>query len=343
MPAGKKLSIQETIRQRQGDAFVGRTEELKRFRDNLALSIDSDQRCFVFAISGQGGVGKTSLLHRFRRIAAEDGALSALTDHGETDVIEAMARIATQLAEQGFPLKEFESQHRAYLQLKQRLEADPEAPQGISMILGRALAKGALHLGRSVPGGDIIVGMLDEDAIQKKSGEMISSMLEKIGNKNELRLAQDLIGALTPLFLSDLSQVAEQRQVVLCFDTFERTGAFLEPWLIAVLEGRYGDLSPNVVLVIAGCNDLDPNHWNPYNSVLVRMPFEPLEEPEARDFLARKGVQNEEVVEVILRLSGRLPLLLATLAEEAPSDPSKVGDPSGVAVERFLRWVESPR
>jgi tetratricopeptide (TPR) repeat protein len=49
------------------------------------------------------------------------------------------------------------------------------------------------------------------------------------------------------------------------------------------------------------------------------------------------------VVEVILSLSGRLPLLVATLAAESPDDPEKVGDPSGKAVERFLKWVEDPK
>ena len=41
-------------------------------------------------------------------------------------------------------------------------------------------------------------------------------------------------------------------------------------------------------------------------------------------------------------MSGRLPLLLATLAENHPSDPDLVGDPTGNAVERFLKWEADP-
>ena len=36
-------------------------------------------------------------------------------------------------------------------------------------------------------------------------------------------------------------------------------------------------------------------------------------------------------------------LLVATLAAEHPTDPNQVGDPSGTAVERFLKWVEDPQ
>lgn len=48
------------------------------------------------------------------------------------------------------------------------------------------------------------------------------------------------------------------------------------------------------------------------------------------------------MIDVILALSGRLPLLLATLAAESPADPDKVGDGTGTAVERFLKWIEDP-
>src|SRR6185437_11475310 len=36
----------------------------------------------------------------------------------------------------------------------------------------------------------------------------------------------------------------------------------------------------------------------------------------------------------------RLPLLVATLATGSPDNPNRIGDPSGTAVERFLKWEE---
>ncbi|MEU9236087.1 hypothetical protein [Streptomyces subrutilus] len=41
---------------------------------------------------------------------------------------------------------------------------------------------------------------------------------------------------------------------------------------------------------------------------------------------------------LILRLSGRLPVLVSTLAEAQPQTVEEIGDPSGTAVERFLKF-----
>ena len=76
---------------------------------------------------------------------------------------------------------------------------------------------------------------------------------------------------------------------------------------------------------------------------MAHLPLDPFTEEEARHYLARKGIADEQVAKVILYLSRRLPLLVATLATEIPNDPAKVGDPTGEAVERFLKWMEDPR
>ena len=70
--------------------------------------------------------------------------------------------------------------------------------------------------------------------------------------------------------------------------------------------------------------------------------MEPFSEEEAREYLNGKGITDSKIVEVILRLSGRLPLLVATLATQSPSDAEHVEDPADTAVERFLKWVDDP-
>src|SRR5205823_647582 len=54
------------------------------------------------------------------------------------------------------------------------------------------------------------------------------------------------------------------------------------------------------------------------------------------------GVVAEPVVEEVLRLTGGLPLLVSTLAEQHPTDPDDIGDSSATAVERFLKWEQDP-
>jgi hypothetical protein len=149
---------------------------------------------------------------------------------------------------------------------------------------------------------------------------------------------------LSPLFVHDLAEVGQQSQLALFLDTYERTGPFLDPWLWDLLDGdRYGDLPDTLTITIAGQYPLDPNRWTPYQGLLADLPLEPFTELEARELLAQQGVTNERVIDVILALSGRLPLWVASLAASHPDNPDLIGDPSGGAVERFLRWEDDPR
>ena len=342
VPSEKKPSLQEILRRRQREEFVGREEQLIFFRRNLRWEIDDPRRRFVINISGQGGVGKTWLLRRFGKIAEEFAAVTAYTDETEDDVPSVMGRIAEQFDAQGYPLKAFAERYRVYRQRRQEIEADPDAPQGFPAFLGRTLAKGGLRLARRVPIGGVAADLVDEEIFASLAGDFASYVARKIGNKDEVRLVLEPVEVLTPLFLADLQKVAKRHPLALFFDTYERTGGFLDPWLRDLLEGRHGDVPVNIVLVITGRDELDRNHWAPYEGLLARLPLEPFTKEEAHDYLSRKGITDERVVEVILGLSGRLPLLVATLAAESPDDPAKVGDPSGEAVERFLKWVEDP-
>ena len=340
-PQKKPKSRQEILKKQQQSIFVGREEHLTAFRYNLALP--PADWWFLFSVWGQGGVGKSTLLRQFRRIAEEAGFLTAHTSDSDTNVLEVMGRVAEQLEQQGHRLNQFAERYKVYLQKKQELEADPDAPQGFSAFLGKSIAKASLGLAKQVPGSGAVTPFLDEDAVANQAGDWAAYVAKKIGNKDEVRLVQKPVEVLTPLFLQDLGKVAEQKNLLLLFDTYERTVGFLDSWLREILEGHYGDLPINIILVIAGREELERNHWADYQGAIARISLEPFTEEEARQYLSRKGITNPQIIDVILRLSGRLPLLLATLAAESPSDPTQVGDPSGTAVERFLQWVDDPK
>ncbi|MEH1812623.1 MAG: tetratricopeptide repeat protein [Nostoc sp.] len=254
-----------------------------------------------------------------------------------------MGHLAEELERQGHKLTQFTERYKFYRQKRQELETDPEAPQGFSAFVGKTMVKTGVRLARRVPVGGAVFDFVDEDAFATQAGEWASYVAKKITNKDEVRLVQEPEEVLTPLFLQDIFKIAKETAVVLFFDTYERTGEFLDNWLREILEGRHGEVSLNILIMIAGRHELDKNHWAPYEGLIVRFPLEPFTEEEAQQYLTRKGITDNRIIEVILRLSGNLPLLVGMLADAHPNDPSQVVEPSSSAVERFLKWIDDPK
>jgi len=344
----KRRSRQDVIREQQRSTFVGRVEQLVTFEHNLThLQRDDDgfayPQSFLFNIWGQGGVGKTTLLRQFDTLTRKHKGVVGQIDEGITTVPEVMGRFAKQLADQGKPLPNFSERYRVYRQKREELETDPEAPQGFSAFAGKTLARASLRSSRHIPGAGAAIGtaidFVGEDRLVEEAGEWAAFVTRKLRNKDEVLLVNEPLEVLTPLFLEDLATITQQ-QIVLLFDTYERTGDMLERWLLDILAEKYGELPLNCAWIIAGRDQLNANAWSAYDP--VQFPLEPFSPEEAQQFLQRKGVTNPEVVTVILDVSGRLPLLMAILAESSPNDSSQVAEASGSAVERFLKWVNDP-
>jgi tetratricopeptide (TPR) repeat protein len=339
---GTSESLQDLIRRHQSERFVGRDGQLAQFTANLAIPPGDPRRRFVFSIHGDGGVGKTFLVRQLQRVAAEHGAAAGYVDEQLFGVPEAMARIAAQLSGRDQAMKGFTKLYENYRQRRGEVEADPQAPAGIASLMTHTAVRVGVESLRTVPGVGGLAAAVDADALADQADRLRSFLGAKFRDHEAVRMLLSPVEVLTPTFVRELAAVGSRRPVALFLDTYERTGVFLGDWLLAVLEGRYGDLPADMVITIAGRAPLDTSAWSPYLGVLVDVPLAPFSEVEARQLLAGRGIADERVVEVILTLSGRLPLLMAMLAEHRPDDPEAVGDPSGDAVERFLKWESDP-
>lgn len=342
MKPPRNRSLQTIHKLRQQEIFLGREQQEDFFQKNLML--DEELRIYIFNIFGQGGVGKSSLLRRFSQIAENANALTIWNDEIQKDMLAVLESITKQLEKQGHVLKKFSKTYQTYLQRCQELATDPDAPSGLADFMGD-LAKIGFRIGRHIPAG-VVLDLVGEETIAEGASSFANSFITHLRRKlsnEEANLVQRPIEVLTRCFLEDLWDVAEKQVVAFFFDTYEYTRAYLEDWLLECLDGYYGEMSANIILAIAGRDELDRNHWEKFEGILTHIPLEPLTEEDARKYLSRKGILEEQVIKVILQLSGCLPLLLATLSAEHPTDPSQVGDPSGTAVDRFLKWVEDPQ
>ncbi|GGV00843.1 hypothetical protein GCM10010211_80210 [Streptomyces albospinus] len=352
--AGRGPSRQELIRRRRRSGFVGRRSEQAAFEQALR-QMPEEATQFLFHIHGPGGVGKSTLARQLESVAREAGAITTYADESAADPIEVMESVSAQLAAQGAPSKDFDKALATYRQ--RRHEADsslaeaemaagspdsaaPPSPSPSSMVVSQL---GLAGLGL-IPGVGAFTGAVSASHVAAGADRLKAMLSARLRSPEDVRLVLSPLQVLTPVFLRALADAAQSRPwVVLLFDTYERSGPLLDIWLRDILvSDRYGELPANVMVLLAGQSRLDVRCWGDWLDLVTDLPLEVFTDDEARHLLATKGVTDERVIDLILQLSEGLPVLVSMLAEARPTDPAEVGDPSGTAVERFLKWETDP-
>jgi tetratricopeptide (TPR) repeat protein len=340
--AEERRSLQQRIRERQLSGFAGRQGQVIQYRENLALPVGDERRRFLFNIHGDAGVGKTFLTRQLHKVADDEGALTAYVDETAADVAAVMTVIAEGFARGGNKLTEFEKRAAEYQQRRHELESDPQAPDGIAAFLTRTVVSIGLAAVRDVPIAGSLVAPVDPAVAAELANRAREYLARKFRDHGVVRLLLSPADELTPLLVAGMNRAPAGRTIALFIDTYERTGVLLDEWLRNLYDGRYGDLPETLVTTISGQKPLNANLWGEYLSVIADIPLEPFSEAEARQFLASKHITDEATVKVILNLSGCLPLWLATLADARQHGSAEIGDPTGDAVERFLKWETDP-
>lgn len=352
--AEQQLSRQELIRRRRKSGFVGRRGEMSAFRENLAGDPLGDDYQFFFHVRGNAGVGKTSLLRQWEAVAREQGAATVYLDDGVHSAVEAMAEISARLGLQGLELRRFDKLLATFRQREHEAQSVRDTqtaaagvgaaqPPTASLPASVAAQVGLVGLGM-VPVVGALAGAVDPQQVAQGADRLRAALGARLRSHDDVRLVMDPVRALTPVFLEELAESARQRpRMVLFFDVYERTGPVLDEWLRDIAFGDiHGVLPANVQIVLSGQGRLASQTWSDWLDLITEVPLEVFTEEEARSLLALRGVTDEPVVEVVLRLSGRLPVLVHTLAQARPDSDGAVGDPSGTAVERFLKWETDP-
>ncbi|MFD6276551.1 tetratricopeptide repeat protein [Streptomyces sp. NPDC060209] len=331
---------------------MGRRGELAAFRETFARDPEEADFPFLFHVRGNGGVGKSTLVRQWEAAAREQtSVVTAYVDDEVHDVLEAMEAVSARLGRQGHPLKRFDKQLTTYRQRRHQAESAAPVPQpapgepGVvaagpspsSMVVAQA---GLAGLGALVPGAGIFTGAVDPQQVALGADRVRAMLNTRLRSHDDVQLVMNPLVGLAPVFLDDLAEVAERcERVVLFFDVYERTGPVLDSWLRSIAFGEeYGSLPVNVQIVLAGQLRLDTRVWGDWLSQVTEVCLEVFSEEEARTLLSTHGVTDEPSVELVLRLSGRLPLLVDMLARSDPGGGAGLADPSETAVERFLKW-----
>ncbi|MGW5497721.1 tetratricopeptide repeat protein [Streptomyces olivaceoviridis] len=351
--AERGVSRAEFIRRRRRSDFVGRRDEVNVFQANLERVAGADGFEFLFHVHGIAGAGKTSLVRQWDTKAREHyGAVTALVDDDVHSAVEAMAAVSEQLGRQGCGLKGFDKLLATYHQRRHEAETaalgapateTDGAPTSASVSSTVATQVGLVGLSM-VPGLAPFTSAVDAKQVAQGADRLRAALSSRFRSHDDAQLVLSPMQVLTPVFVRELAEVAQRVPwVVLFFDTFEQTAPVLDSWLRDLLvEGDYGSLPLNVIVVLSGQGRLDARCWGDCLGMIAEVPLDVFTEDEARQLLAAKGITDERLVEVILEVSGRLPVLVDALAQARPNDPKAVGDPADTAVERFLKWIADP-
>ncbi|MET9619965.1 tetratricopeptide repeat protein [Streptomyces sp. NPDC006464] len=350
MAATARPSMQALMEGRKRARFVGRQEEITAFRANFDLPVEDDRHRFLFHVRGNAGVGKTTLLRELRDVAAGHGAVTAYADEEPSSVPEVLAVISACFARQGHPLKALDRQLATYEQRRHEAEAASASapaeagpgtgPDGPPSAGSMALAQAGLVGAGMIPVVGALTGAVDPGSLAHGADRLRGILSARFRNQEDVRLVLDPVRSLTPVLVAELDRVAaEAPWLTLFFDTYERTAPYLDTWLRdLVTTERYGALPATTVFVIAGRDRLDPASWPDSAFYARELALRPFTEAESRRLLTGRGVVDEHVVQDVLRLSGGLPVLVSTLAE----NPGDAAVPSATAVDRFLRGEPDP-
>jgi tetratricopeptide (TPR) repeat protein len=331
----KPASRKEMRDRRRRENFVGRSEQMRQFEENFLR----DDPLMVFSVTGEGGVGKSTLLKQFASIASKHNAISVYCDDKHTSPASAMGHIAEELAKLKFTHHAFDERYKEYRKLRQEVEGDPKAPRGAIDLITRGVTDAVIKSVRRVPGASPFLENVDEKAAGETFSQFVHYMIDRWGNKDEVQLMREPERILTPLFLELVTKVTERQRLLLMFDVFERSSASLAPWLLALFVFEYGDFNTHLIFAIAGREPLE-QHWTELVGDICHMPLEPFTPGETRAYLHNRVITDDQLVEQIHEDTGGLPVLVELLAATNPKPGVPLPDVSKDAVERFLQWVE---
>ncbi|OCC10078.1 tetratricopeptide repeat protein [Streptomyces sp. PTY087I2] len=339
------LSRGALIRQRAKARFVGRRAQLTLFTENLAKDPFSEEAPadFLFHVRGVGGVGKSTLLRQWQEAARRADAMTAVVDENDVHgVQQALVELIRQLEAQGGPCKEFGKAVEQFRR-EQAAQAEPLPVEGEASVSSRVMTQAALGATSLIPGAGFVTAMANPEA----AAQGLDRLRSQSRSRSQRRGGRGDETGLSRAFVAELERLCRrQRWVVLFFDTWEQTARYLDGWLLRLLDEEFGPVPANVVIVLAGRDELAERDWAPLRAHVVDVPLEVFTEAEARALLTSRGVTEPAVVEAVLQLSMGLPLLVELLSLARPStveDLDAGGDFADVAVERFVQWITDPK
>jgi tetratricopeptide (TPR) repeat protein len=351
--------IEDLVREADQGVFTGREDELRIFEDLLG----QDGGLKILNIFGIGGIGKTFLIREYAQRCKEKKILVTLLDAREVrDPLEIMLSVRDQLRTSNKKVKGYFSDFDKALQkifrsVEKLLKTGAKATETTPYVDTISTAMGSVGGGAAGaplgPAGVIIGTGL---------GAIIGQAVGNIGLKGIGNLTTRGLKLEEALFLINWSDNLTQRfaralndtsfrfgKLVFLVDTVEYLSITLDQWL---RDRLFLKLSTNSLLIFSGRDPICSkfSEWLRYRPLIKEHELTEFSEPEAKEFLARKGVLYAELVKYIIDHSKYLPWALGLfsdlarlkgirLVDELNRTPELYGNVDKIATS-FLRQID---
>jgi hypothetical protein len=266
-------------------------------------------------------VGKSTLLRQWQEAARRADAVTAVVDENDVHgVQQALVELARQFSEQAGPCKEFDKAVEQF-QREQAAQGEPMPAEGEASVLSRVVTQAAFGATSLIPGAGVVTAMANPEVAAQGLDRLRSASQARARRRGSRGDEADLSRA----FVAELDRLSRHhRWVVLFFDTWEQTARYLDGWLLSLLDEEFGPVPANVIVVLAGRDELTEREWTPLRAQVADVPLEVFTEAETRALLTARGVTDPNVVEAVLQLSMGLPLLVNSSSWARPRTVEEV-------------------
>lgn len=311
--------------------------------------LGEEQFVAVLNVTGMAGIGKSTLVEEFAKIARDNDAyavvVNARTLAAEENLqvyppaVQVLSSIARTLRSQHHDLRGFTSRLDRYTNLYwdmwHRFEGDEQQAVGTMLQVGAAAVRA---------GSTVLPVAKPLDAIL--TPELTTRLAKAIGGyrrKADRQLLTDPVQQLTEAFVRNTNSLTGgSRRLVIVLDEFELTFPQTEHWLRTLVAGQYGEVEGGLLVVVAGRRRLGHDWTARGNTVEVEhLPLDSFTESETSEYLEHNvpdlGRQRARHLGAQLGDIFRVPLVLRLLA----SQPGFVAGLDGGVDARFADLAET--
>lgn len=306
--------------------FTGRGDELNLFRALLPLRRELDVDILV--VYGIGGIGKSLLLNEFGSICRSSNIPVALLDgRSKRSIFAVIDEFRSQLGGQKLTFPQLASKLKRYHVIQNQVMLSGTIPPHLKAYLSKGRIEG--------PGGSYSPSDFKHDGGDGRS--VIDAIYTIVGRTDGDFFLQPET-ELTAALIADINDYAKQNRIVMMFDTYEVMGA-LDNW---VRDDLFINLAEHALLVISGRERLEGREWDTCRPLMLQHELGRLRKTEALEYLNKRGVVDDALVEQMVTFAAGHPLTLSLLAEVY--EHGDLGDLKRVPGRRdvirlFIEWV----